>query len=91
MARSSQRQSQATKKCRFLLCGSSLDGIGETNNKFRGKPEAFDLAVAGIRNCLKAGVKTGLRFTVTKYNFKDVPEIFDFIETEESLESAFTI
>ena len=40
------------------------------------------MAVEGIRNCLKAEVKTGLRFTVTKYNFKDLPEIFNLIEAE---------
>jgi radical SAM protein with 4Fe4S-binding SPASM domain len=71
------------KNAGFSYVGVSLDGIGETNNKFRGKPEAFEFAVKGIRNCLKAGVKTGLRFTVTKYNLKDVPAIFDFIETQK--------
>ena len=70
------------KNAGFSYVGISLDGIGETNNKFRGKKEAFELAVEGIRNCLKAEVKTGLRFTVTKYNFKDLPEIFDLIEAE---------
>ena len=71
------------KNAGFSYVGISLDGIGETNDKFRGKEKAFELAVEGVRNCLKAGVKTGLRFTVTKYNFKDVPEIFNFVETEE--------
>lgn len=70
------------KNAGFSYVGISLDGIGETNNKFRGKKEAFELAVEGIRNCLKAKVKTGLRFTVTKYNFKDLPEIFNLIEVE---------
>jgi radical SAM protein with 4Fe4S-binding SPASM domain len=70
------------KNAGFSYVGISLDGIGETNNKFRGKKEAFEMAVEGIRNCLKAGVKTGLRFTVTKYNFKDLPEIFELIEAE---------
>jgi MoaA/NifB/PqqE/SkfB family radical SAM enzyme len=54
------------KNAGFSYVGISLDGIGETNNRFRGKKEAFELAVEGIRNCLKAEVKTGLRFTVTK-------------------------
>jgi radical SAM protein with 4Fe4S-binding SPASM domain len=71
------------KTAGFSYVGISLDGIGETNNKFRGKPEAFELAVGGIRNCLKAEVRTGLRFTVTNYNYKDVPQIFDLIETEQ--------
>jgi len=70
------------KDAGFSYVEVSIDGIGETNNKFRGKKEAFERAVEGIRNCLKAGIKTGLRFTVTKYNFKDLPGIFELIETE---------
>ena len=70
------------KNAGFSYVGISLDGIGETNDKFRGKKEAFELAVEGIRNCLKAEVKTGLRFTVTNYNFKELPEIFRLIEEE---------
>ena len=70
------------KDAGFSYVGVSLDGIGEINNKFRGNPQAFELAVAGIKNCLQAGVKTGLRFTVTKYNSKCLPEIFDFIEKQ---------
>ncbi len=77
-----EEKAKQLKNAGFSYVGVSLDGIGETNNKFRGKPEAFELAVQGIKNCLKAGVKTGLRFTVTKYNLKDVPSIFDFIETQ---------
>ena len=71
------------KTAGFSYVGISLDGIGETNNKFRGKENAFDAAVNGIRNCLKADVKPGLRFTVTKHNYQDVPEIFNFIEAEK--------
>ena len=77
------------KTAGFSYVGVSLDGIGETNNKFRGKENAFDSAVAGIRNCLKAGVKPGLRFTVTKHNVKDLPEIFNFIEAEKIPRACF--
>jgi radical SAM protein with 4Fe4S-binding SPASM domain len=71
------------KTAGFSYVGISLDGIGETNNKFRNNPEAFELATKGVRDCLKAGVRTGLRFTVTNYNYRDVPQIFDFVETEQ--------
>lgn len=71
------------KKSGFSYVGVSLDGIGETNDKFRGKKGAFDLAVKGIENCFASGVKPGLRFTVTKHNFDDVPEIFNFIEARK--------
>jgi len=63
--------------------GVSLDGVEETNNKFRSAPGAFQAALEGIRNCKRAGVKPGLRFTVTKYNLADVPKIFDLIEAEQ--------
>ena len=77
------------KTAGFSYIGVSLDGIEETNNKFRGIPGAFELAVAGIRNCLKAEVKPGLRFTVTNYNYKDLPKIFDLIETENIPRACF--
>lgn len=70
------------KTAGFSYVGISLDGIGETNDKFRGAKNAFNAAVEGMRNCTEAGVRVGLRFTVTKYNYKDVPAIFDFAEAE---------
>ncbi len=74
---------QKIKNAGFSYVGVSLDGIGETNDKFRGTTGAFNGAVQGIRNCMGAGIKTGLRLTVSKYNYKDVPQIFDFIESEK--------
>ena len=74
----------ATKLQDFGLSyvGVSLDGLQETNDKFRGVKNAFDMALAGIRSCLKVGVKVGLRFTVNKRNVRDVPGIFDLIREE---------
>lgn len=62
--------------------GISLDGLEPTNDRFRGVKGAFRLALAGVQNCLKAGVKVGLRFTVTRQNFKDVGGILDLVEQE---------
>jgi len=62
--------------------GVSLDGLKEVNNAFRGSDWAFDRALAGIRNCLSAGVKVGLRFTLNRHNFHEVAGIFDLIEAE---------
>ncbi len=74
---------QKIKNADFHYVGVSLDGIGETNNKFRGAPDAFNMAVQGIRNCMAAGIKTGLRLTISKYNLNDIPAIFNFIENEK--------
>lgn len=73
---------QKLKTAGMSYVGVSIDGISETNDKFRGTKGAFELATAGIRNSMKAGIKTGLRFTVTKFNYKDIPAIFEFIESE---------
>lgn len=62
--------------------GISLDGIGQTNDHFRGVPGAFDRAVRGFRACHKAGQKVGLRLTLTRHNCQDIHQIFDFIEAE---------
>ena len=62
--------------------GISLDGIGETNDIFRGKKGAFDGAVRGMRNCRAVDQKVGLRLTLTRRNCMDLHDIFNFIEAE---------
>jgi radical SAM protein with 4Fe4S-binding SPASM domain len=62
--------------------GISIDGIGETNDLFRGKKGAFDAAVRGVRACHAVGQKVGLRLTLTRRNCMDLHDIFDFIEAE---------
>ena len=63
--------------------GVSLDGIGNTNDSFRGVKGAFDRALRGIRHCKESGIKVGLRFTINKRNVDDVPGIFDLMENED--------
>ncbi len=63
--------------------GVSLDGIGEVHDAFRGKKGAFDMAIKGIRNAKKAGIKVGLRFTINIRNYMEVPKIFDLLEKED--------
>ena len=62
--------------------GISLDGLEPTNDRFRGVPGAFQQALAGVRYCIAAGVKVGLRFTMTRDNIADVGGIFDLLERE---------
>jgi len=62
--------------------GVSLDGLGEANDRFRGSPGAFERALAGIRRCRDAGLKVGLRFTITRRNVGEVDGIFDLVRDE---------
>lgn len=67
--------------------GISLDGIGQVNDQFRGVAGAFERAVKGIKNCQDAGVRIGLRLTLTKRNVQDLESLFEFFE-EEKIERA---
>ncbi len=60
--------------------GISLDGMEEINDRFRGVKGAFRLALKGIENCKKAGIKVGLRFTINKSNAGQISEIFKLLE-----------
>jgi len=62
--------------------GVSLDGLGEANDRFRGVAGAFDRALAGIRRCRDAGLKVGLRFTITRWNVGEVEGIFRLVREE---------
>lgn len=57
--------------------GISIDGEEEFHDKFRASKGSFKAAIAGIENCKKAGIKTGLRFTITKANAEQIPTVFD--------------
>lgn len=70
------------KQAGFQYVGISIDGMPETHDKFRNKAGAFEQAIKGVRACLSQGVKTGLRFTVNRYNQADLPQIFELIEAE---------
>lgn len=62
--------------------GISLDGIGPVNDRFRGVSGAFERAVAGIKNCQDAGVRIGLRLTLTGKNVQDLESLFAFFEAK---------
>lgn len=62
--------------------GISIDGMEEVHDRFRNRKGAFQLALAGIRNCREAGVKVGLRVTMTQDNVQEIPAIFDLMEAE---------
>ncbi|TAN40026.1 MAG: 12,18-didecarboxysiroheme deacetylase [Candidatus Methanoperedens sp.] len=78
-----KKMAKVLKEIGLSYVGVSLDGMRETNDKFRGFKGAFDLALQGMRNCREEGIKVGLRFTINKKNVKDIPAIFDLLEKEK--------
>jgi radical SAM protein with 4Fe4S-binding SPASM domain len=72
--------SAAAKKLAGLgvsYVGISIDGDESFHDKFRQSPGCFKAALTGIENCQKAGLKTGLRFTITKQNADKISAVFD--------------
>lgn len=63
--------------------GISMDGFGETHDKFRGMKGAFDKMITGIHNSIGAGLKVSLRFTITKHNSPDIPKVFDLMDEHD--------
>ncbi len=63
--------------------GVSLDGMEKVHDQFRGVDGAFRRALEGLENARKAGIKVGLRFTINKRNYKEIPKIFDMMEREK--------
>jgi radical SAM protein with 4Fe4S-binding SPASM domain len=66
----------------LVYAGISLDGLAEVNDAFRGQAGAFEQTLEGVRNCRAAGLKTGLRLTMTRENIGEIPGVFDLVEAE---------
>jgi heme d1 biosynthesis radical SAM protein NirJ len=62
--------------------GVSLDGIRETHDVFRRKEGAFEASLKGIKLCSAAGIKAGVRFTLTQDNAHDLPALLKLVEDE---------
>jgi len=62
--------------------GVSLDGIGETHDRFRVMPGAYDKSLHGMRLCRDKGLKVGARFTMTADNESELPDMLRLIDDE---------
>ncbi len=62
--------------------GISIDGIESTHDRFRRKQGAYIASLRALRLCRDAGIKVGVRFTLTQDNAHDLPRLLDLIEGE---------
>ena len=69
-------------KVGYNYVGISIDGMRETHDSFRRKKGSFDQALRGIRLCHDAGIKVGLRFTLTQDNRQDLPALLQLMDDE---------
>jgi len=72
----------AIVETRFDYVGISLDGIRDTHDRFRRRVGAFDEALRGLRLCRDAGLKVGLRFTLTRDNAGELADVLRLMDDE---------
>jgi radical SAM protein with 4Fe4S-binding SPASM domain len=66
------------KEAGVRYVGVSLDSCRpEVHDKFRGVEGAYQRAIDGLKNARDAGLKTGLRVTLTKDNWHEIPALLD--------------
>ena len=71
------------KKLGISYVGISLDGVEDTHDSFRDSPGAFNRTLESLRYCREAGQKVGLRFTLTRRNYRDLGEVLRLVEEED--------
>jgi Fe-coproporphyrin III synthase len=62
--------------------GISVDGNEERHDRMRCRIGAYRDALRGIRNCRDAGIRVGVRFTVTQDNVGEIDSVFRLVEDE---------
>lgn len=77
-----KKSNVAKIKSHFNYVGISIDGTKETHDSFRKKDGAFDASVNAARMLLDNGINTGLRFSLTAYNYQDLDFIFELAKKE---------
>ena len=63
--------------------GISLDGLEQVHDAFRGVPGTFTRVMTAIEHCQEAGLKVGLRFTINRRNYEEIPGVFDLVQERE--------
>ncbi|WP_334071327.1 radical SAM/SPASM domain-containing protein [Paenibacillus sp. A14] len=77
------------KEAGVKYAGISLDGLKGKHDRFRGREGSFGRALSGIRNCQTAGLKVGLRFTISSNTYDDLDGILELIEEENITRACF--
>ena len=62
--------------------GISIDGVRETHDRFRQKKGAFEASMQAIRLCHGAGIKVGMRFSITQENAHELPQLLGIMDWE---------
>ena len=66
------------RESRIAYAGISLDGArAGTHDRFRNSPGAFDRSLTAFSHCREAGVRCGVRVTLTRENYQELEPLID--------------
>ncbi len=83
-----EQEIEKLKAVGFDYVGISLDGLEKTHDEFRRKEGAFAASFKAVELCRQAGIKVGLRFTLTEDNAHELPELLE-ISKEYDIEKFY--
>ncbi|HEY6844499.1 MAG TPA: radical SAM protein [Thermoanaerobaculia bacterium] len=78
-----EKKAERLAKIGVTYVGISVDGAEKRHDAFRGKQGAWRGSIRGIRNCRAAGIRVGVRFTVTQENLPDLEDVYRIVEQED--------
>ena len=78
-----EKMAKSLKDIGLSYVGISLDGLERIHDEFRRVPGTYLRVMRAIKNCKEYGLKVGLRFTINKRNFQEIPGVFDLVESEK--------
>ena len=79
------KMAKKLKEAGLQIVQISLDSHEpKTHDRFRGMKGSHTRAMRAVVNCVKVGLKTLIRTTITPFNFDSMPEILDLILTKGS-------
>ena len=76
------KEAKRLKEAGLSYVGISLDGPAEAHDRMRGRKGAYQGALNAVRVSREAGLKVGLRLTLTKSNQENLDEIFELLVNE---------
>ena len=67
----------------LIYAGISVDGNERSHNRLRRDPDAYRRTLAGLRAARRAGLRVGLRHTLTRDSLDHIANLFDLMEAED--------
>jgi len=77
-----QAMSEQIAAIGYDYVGISLDGLPPRHDAFRRLEGAFDASLQALRWCRDAGLRVGMRFTLTEANAADLPALLQLMDDE---------